>query len=113
MWQYCEDISALDNNNAILDFNEANNATDSSNFKVEMTGQTENDGTKSVEIMVPLNYLSNFWRILEMSLINCEINLISTWSPNCVIVLLCKSKCNICNKRYKTLCSGSDFINSR
>ena len=35
--------------------------------------------------MVPLKYLSNFWRTLEMSLINCEINLILTWSENCVI----------------------------
>ena len=51
-----------------------------------MTGQTEDDGTKIVEIMVPLKYLSNFWRTLEMPLINCEINLILTWSTNCVIV---------------------------
>ena len=36
--------------------------------------------------MVPLKYLSNFWRTLEMSLINCEINLILTWSANCVVV---------------------------
>ena len=36
--------------------------------------------------MVPLKYLSNFWRTLEMFLINCEINLILTWSANCVIV---------------------------
>ena len=35
--------------------------------------------------MVPLQYLSNFWRTLEMPLINCEINLILTWSVNCVI----------------------------
>ena len=35
--------------------------------------------------MVPLNYLSNFWRALEMPLINCEVNLILTWSPSCVI----------------------------
>ena len=34
---------------------------------------------------VPLKYLSNFWRILEMLLINCEINLILTWYDNCVI----------------------------
>ena len=85
MWQYCKDIPAVDNNNAIVDFNEAN-ATDSSNFTVKMTGQTENDGTKSVEIMVPLKSLSNFWRTLEMPLINCEINLILTWSGNYVIV---------------------------
>ena len=34
---------------------------------------------------VPLKYLSNFWRALEMPLINCEINLILIWSENCVI----------------------------
>ena len=36
--------------------------------------------------MVPLKYLSNFWRTLEMPLINCEVNLILTWSANCVII---------------------------
>ena len=35
--------------------------------------------------MVPLKYLSNFWRTLEMPLINCEVNLILTWSKDCVI----------------------------
>ena len=35
--------------------------------------------------MVPLKYLSNFWRTLEMPLINCEVNLIFTWSSTCVI----------------------------
>ena len=36
--------------------------------------------------MVPLKYLSNFWRTLEMPLINCEVNLILTWSADCVII---------------------------
>ena len=36
-------------------------------------------------MMVPLKYLSKFWRTLELQLINCEINLILTWSANCVI----------------------------
>ena len=36
--------------------------------------------------MVPLKYLSNFWRTLEMSLINCEVNLILTWSADCGII---------------------------
>ena len=36
--------------------------------------------------MVPLKYLSNFWKTLEMPLINCEVGLILTWSPNCVII---------------------------
>ena len=35
--------------------------------------------------MVPLEYLSNFWRTLEMPLINCEVNIILTWSSTCVI----------------------------
>ena len=49
-----------------------------------MTGQTGDYGTKNVEIMVRLKYLSNFRRTLEMPLINGEINLILTWSTNCV-----------------------------
>ena len=36
--------------------------------------------------MVPLKYLSNFWRTLEMPLINCEVNLILTWSSKCVFI---------------------------
>ena len=44
------------------------------------------DGTtKKVEIAVPLKYLDNFWRTLKMSLINCEVNLIVTWTQNWVI----------------------------
>ena len=35
--------------------------------------------------MVLLKYLSNFWRTLEMPLINCEVNLILIWSKHCVI----------------------------
>ena len=35
--------------------------------------------------MVPLKYLSNFWKTLEMPLINCEFNLILTWSSTCVV----------------------------
>ena len=36
--------------------------------------------------MVPLKYLNNFWRTLEIPLINCEIELILTWSRHCVII---------------------------
>ena len=35
--------------------------------------------------MVPLKYLSNFWRTLEMPLINCEVNLVLTWLSTCVL----------------------------
>ena len=61
---------------------------DSKSFKpkIKKTGRTpHDDNEKDVEIMVPLKYLSNFWRTLKMPLINCEINLILTWSSTCVI----------------------------
>ena len=55
--------------------------------KAKITSQTDNDGeTDNVEIMVPLKHLSNFQRTLEMPLINCEVNLILTWSTNYVVV---------------------------
>ena len=55
-------------------------------FKRKTSGRTPAVGnTKNVEIVLPLKYLSNFWRTLEMLLINCEINLQLPWSANCVI----------------------------
>ena len=85
LWQYCKDIPARNANNEITEF-DANNATDSFKFKAKITSRTGNGGTKDAEIMVPLKYLSNFWRTLEMSLINCEVNLILTWSSSCVLI---------------------------
>ena len=38
------------------------------------------------KLMVPFKYLSNFWRTLEMPLINCETNLDLNWFKNCIIV---------------------------
>ena len=45
-----------------------------------MAGKTENDGTKNVKIRLPLEYLTRFWRTLEIPLINCEINFILAFS---------------------------------
>ena len=60
--------------------------SESFKYKVKIKGKTPNDGnTKNIEIIVPLKYLSNFWRTLEMPLINCEVNLLLTWSRDCVI----------------------------
>ena len=75
LWQYYRDEP---NNNL------AN--SESFKFKVKITGKTPAaDNEKDVEIMVPLKYLSNFWRTLEMPLINSEVNLILTRSSTCVI----------------------------
>ena len=78
-------LLALVNNGDITDFNEGNTAS-LIDLKEEITGQPGNNGTKNGEIMVPLKYLSNFWRVLDMSLINCKINLDLKWSKNCIIV---------------------------
>ena len=60
--------------------------SESSKSKIKITGKTPEDGnTKDVEIIVPLKYLSSFRRTLEMPLINCEVNLILTWSRVIVI----------------------------
>ena len=50
-----------------------------------MTSETGDNATKDVKLMVPLKYLSNFWRTLKITLINCKVNVILSWSANCVI----------------------------
>ena len=84
LWKYCRDELALDNNGNINSF-----PGNSSSFKskVEVTRKAPADGTtKDVRIVVPLKYLINFWRTLEIPLINCEVNLILIWSSTCVII---------------------------
>ena len=44
-----------------------------------------NSGKKNVELAIPLNYLGNFWRALDIPLISCEVSLELTWNKNCVI----------------------------
>ena len=75
LWQYCKEILAVNNAGNTIDFTNTN-TTDSFKFKTIITGQTNDDGKiNGIEIMVPLKYLSNFWRTLEMPLINCEVEL--------------------------------------
>ena len=75
LWQYFRD----EPNDHLRD-------SESFKSKIKITGKTPvNNNEKDVEIMVPLKYLSNFWRTLEMPLINCEVNFILTWSQTCVI----------------------------
>ena len=75
LWQYYRDYS-----------NDNIRQSESFNFKIKITGKTPAAGsTNDVEIAVPLKNLSNFWRTLELPLIDCEINLILTWSEDCVI----------------------------
>ena len=75
LWKYYKD-----------DPNDNISQSESFKSKIKITRKTPAAGnTKNVEITVPLKYLSNFWRTLEIPLINCEVNLTLTWSPTCVI----------------------------
>ena len=58
------------------------NDNNASSFKYK----AKTNGTKKgVKIAVPLIYLSNFWRSLEMPLINCRVELSLRWIENCVL----------------------------
>ena len=73
LWQYYRDEPSLAN-------------CESFKSKIKITEKTLAAGNeKDVEIMIPLKYLSNFWRNLQIPLINCEVNLILPWSAICVI----------------------------
>ena len=75
LWQYFRDKP-----------NDDSTDSESCKSKMKITGNKPADAnTKNVEIMAPLKNLSNFWRTLEMLLINCKVNLILTWSSFCVI----------------------------
>ena len=51
-----------------------------------ITGLTRYNGRKDVKIIVPLKCFNSFWRTLEIPLINCQINIVLTWSEKCIIV---------------------------
>ena len=63
-----------------------NNNALSFKYKANLIGNTENNGTKNgVKIAVPLKYLRNFWRSLEMPLINCKMEISLKWIENCML----------------------------
>ena len=78
-WNYYRD--------EINDYRINNNKTTASKcfeYKTKIIWRTQNDNILDTEIVVPLKYLSNFWRSLDFSLINCEIELDLSWSRYCV-----------------------------
>ena len=65
--------------------NLATNTSSSFEYKVNLLGNpvvVNNVAKLNVKIVVPLKYLSNFFRSLEMPLINCKIKLNLTWKKN-------------------------------
>ena len=71
---------------AVVDLTADNSS--SFKYKVSLLGNPNLDGAiakRSVKVVVPLKYLSNFFRSLEMPLINCKIKLNLTWEKECVL----------------------------
>ena len=71
--------------NAIADLTADNSS--SFKYKVSLLGNpvVANNIARSVKVVVPLKYLSNFFRSLEMPLINCKIKSNLTWKKECVL----------------------------
>ena len=63
---------------------------------------------EGVNIAVPLKYLSNFWRPLEMSLINCKVEFSLKWIENCILSSAGTAAIFTITDK-KTLCSSCYF----
>ena len=99
LWQFKRDEQNMNNGNP------ANVTTDdSSSFKYKSSffkplTAADNGVFKDVEIAVPLKYLSNFWRSLEMPLINCKTHLQINWTKNCVMSTVANTTFEITNTK--------------
>ena len=87
LWNYYRDEpnSSTDNNNITHSILNSESFDYKANFMEN--GVTQNNLIKNnVKIVIPLKHLSNFWRNLNIPLINCEVELILTWFKNCVLI---------------------------
>ena len=84
LWQFKRDEQPKENNGEISDVSTDNSS--SFKYKSDFIGTIPNGGRKNgVKIAVPLKYLSNFWRSLEMPLINCKVELPLSQNKNCIL----------------------------
>ena len=60
----------------------------SKNYRKTIGSIEKNYGTQEIELAIPLKYLGNFWRALNIPLISCEVFLELKWNKNCVITSL-------------------------
>ena len=98
LYNYYRDELTNDNNDNFANRNVVN--SEALKYKNKITGNTYNvnagadgydvnkNGTQEVELAIPLKYLGNFWRALNIPLINCEVSLELKWNKNCVITSL-------------------------
>ena len=61
------------------------NNTTSLVYKSKLIKGTDNNNVNNVKLVVPLKYVSNLFRSLELPLVNCKIDLELTWHKDCMI----------------------------
>ena len=98
LYNYYRDELTNDDNDNFANINVAN--SEAFKYKNKITGNTYNvheaaqgyevnkNGTQKIELAIPLKYLGNFWRALNIPLISCEVSLELKWNKNCVITSL-------------------------
>ena len=101
LYNYYRDELTNDNipaNNVFNDIRVVNSSTFKNKNKI--IGNTYNvaagaagydankNGTQTIELAIPLKYLGNFWRALNIPIIICEVSLELKWNKNCVITSL-------------------------
>ena len=81
------EYNANENNNDDYRINNSNTTTSKSfEYKTKIIGSTPADNCRlDVELVVPLNHSSNFWRSLDLHLINCKIKFDLRWARNGII----------------------------
>ena len=78
LYQFKRDEPPDDNANVAND-------TTSLVYKSKLISRTDDNNVNNVKLVVPLKYISNFFRSLEMPLVNCKIDLELTWHKDCMI----------------------------
>ena len=88
LWQFKWDEQPINNNEPFIDITAENSS--SFKYKSNLIGNTDADGAnrkkEGVKIAAPLKIFSNFWRSLEMPLINCKVEFsLLRWNENCIL----------------------------
>ena len=98
LYNYYRDELTNDDNDNFANINVVN--SEAFKYKNKVTGNTYNvdaaaqgydvnkNGAQEIELTIPLKYLGNFWRALNIPLISCEVFLELKWNKNCVITSL-------------------------
>ena len=99
LWQFKRDKQNMNSGNpANVTIDDSTSFKYKSSFFKPLTA-ADNGVFKDVKIAVPLKYLSNFWRSLEMPLINCKIHLELNWSKDCVMSTIADTTFKITNTK--------------